>query len=171
MYSGAGETTTHASSYTNVDPVPWAALPQIKAEDKAKIVGSALATPQGNIYDSTCGMPLFWAERKPVAFWGQLLTDLDIKCIIDLSPGSGSLARAALSSGVQYVGVVRSAEHSSWLQNVLDRCSLELMTKTGSPLFEQDLAQCIAEHFQDVLDQLHEADGMEDTAPDGDEDA
>jgi hypothetical protein len=167
MYTGAGETSTHATSYTKVDPAPWASLPQIKAEDKTKIVGCALAVPQGNVYDCSCGMPLFWAERKPVAFWSQLLMDLDAKCIVDLSPGSGSLARAALLTGVQYLGIVRAPEHASWLQNVLDRCSLEQMTKNGSPLFEQDLAQCIAEHFQDVLDQLHEAEGMEDTPPEG----
>lgn len=169
-YAGAGEDSTHASSYTNIPPVPWGALPQIKLEDKMRIVGGpvdALAAPQGrNLYDSSRGVPLFWSERKPVAFWSQLISDLDIKCILDLSPGSGSLARAALADGVQYVGVVRNPEHASWLQNVLDRYALELVTKSGTPLFEQDLATCIAEHFQEVLDQLQEAAAMQDTVPD-----
>jgi hypothetical protein len=47
----------------------------------------------------------------------------------------------------------------------LDRHALQTITTTGSPLFEQDLAAAIREHFQDLLDQLHEADAQEDMAP------
>jgi hypothetical protein len=69
-------------------------------------------------------------------------------------------------SGSQYDGVVRSPEHASWLQNVLDNHALGFLTKNASPLFVE--AQCIAHHFQLVLDHLHEAEGMEDTVPEGD---
>lgn len=174
-YTGAGETSTHASSYTNIDPVPWAALPQITLDDKKRIVAGdagdgttgALAAPQGKIYDSSCGVPLFWSERKPIEFWSQLIDDLDAKCIVDLSPGSGSLARAAMArEGVQYYGIVRNTEHLSWLNNVLDRYVLQLIAEAESPLFEEDLATSIGEHFQDVLDQLTEAAELEDDGPD-----
>jgi hypothetical protein len=37
------------------------------------------------------------------------------------------------------------------------------MTRSGSPSFEQNLAQCISQHFRDVLDQLHEVETMQDS--------
>jgi hypothetical protein len=98
LYTGAGETTTHASSYTNVHAVPWPALPQIALDNKRKIISSAATLSCRRPRSST---PLAaWAERKPVASWQQLLIDLDAKCIVDLSPGSGTLARAAMHQGV-----------------------------------------------------------------------
>ena len=62
-------------------------------------------------------------------------------------------------------------EHCSWLQNVLDRHALRSITTNESPLFEQHLAAAIKEHFGDVLDQLHEADAVEDNAPEEDDTA
>ena len=82
-----------------------------------------------------------------------------------MTPGSGAAARAAMELGIQYSCLCRSSEHSSWLQNILDRHALRLGVLSGSPLYEQDLAQCIKEHFQDIVDQLNEADVVEDTAP------
>ncbi len=91
-----------------------------------------------------------------------MLQDLDGKAVFDLTPGSGACARACLELGVAYVGLCRCAEHASWLQNVLDRHALLLMTRQGTPLFEQDMAQCVTEHFQDVQDQLNSADACVD---------
>ena len=63
----------------------------------------------------------------------------------------------------QYDGVLRSQEHASWLQNVVDDHALGFLTKTGSPFFAE--AQRIAHHSQLVLDHLHEARGKESTVP------
>ena len=66
-------------------------------------------------------------------------------------------------SGSQHNAVLRSQERASWLQDVVDNHALGFLTKNGSPLFAE--AQCIAHHFQLVLDHLPEAEGMEDTVP------
>jgi hypothetical protein len=39
LFAGSGEASTHDSTYTGVEPIPWQALPCISAEDKAKVVG------------------------------------------------------------------------------------------------------------------------------------
>ena len=104
--------------------------------------------------------------RKSSTFWKQLLTDLDAKVIFDLSPGSGACAKAAMDLGMTWVGVCRSQEHQSWLQNVLDRHALTLITKGGSPLYDKVLAKCIEEHFSDVLANLHAADAAKDSDED-----
>jgi hypothetical protein len=51
-----------------------------------------------------------------VAFWQQLIADLDVKCIVDLFPGSATLVRAAMLEGALYLGITRSPK-----LNVLDR--------------------------------------------------
>ncbi len=165
MYVGAGEASTHDSTYTGVEPTPWSAMPCISLADKAKICGFEPESPRPQMFDAACGQPLFWAERKSHRFWRSLLTDLDAKCVVDVTPGSGACARAALNMGISYLGVPRSQEHGSWLQNILDRDALQVITTVGSPLFQQELSHCIKEHFQDVLDQLNEADAIQDTAP------
>ena len=71
---------------------------------------------------------------------------------------------------IAYTGITRSLEHGSWLQNVVDGHALQTITTNGSPLFEQHLAAAITEHFKDVLDQLHDADAVEDQAPEVDVD-
>lgn len=161
-YNSAGEETTHETTYTGVVPVPWGALPLLLPANKEKIMGYAAVVPPSTasqkVFDTSLGLPLFWNERKDAAIWKQLLKDIQAKSIFDLTPGSGQCARAAMEAGIQYSCIARSAEHCSWLVNVLDRVALGLICKTGSPLYQQDLAQCVREHFVETLDQLNEQD-------------
>jgi hypothetical protein len=122
--------------------------------------------PKADIAVDTCEpvrRTVFFAETKSVAWWHQLIMDLDAKLIVDLSPGSGRLACAAMLSGAQYLGIARCPRHASWLQIALDRHALDFMTKRGSPFFEKDSAHFIQQHFQDVLYEVQEEAFMEDT--------
>ena len=65
---------------------------------------------------------------------------------------------AVMDAGIQHSCIARSAEHCSGLVNVLDRVAIGLICKKGSPLYQQDLAQCVREHFVEALDQLNEQD-------------
>ena len=85
--------------------------------------------------------------------------------VIDMSPGSGSVGRACLRMGLQYQAACRTAAHASWVSNVLDRESCELIVTTKSPLFEQDLAQMIKTHFSDAISQLQEQRAATDHEP------
>ena len=78
--------------------------------------------------------------------------------MIDLTPGSGALARACLEAGIQYVGICRKAEHASWLINVSNCAAVELVTRTGTALYEQDLASCLKDHFEELIEELHAQD-------------
>ena len=119
------------------------------------------------MFDTSLGQPLLWQERKPPAFSQCLLSDLCAKTVVDLSPGSGSAARACMHLGIAYHGWAKNPEHASWLQNVLDRAALRVICETGSPL-HSDLAQSIQEHFSDVLEQLNEQDkGLDSTPAEG----
>lgn len=169
-YTCTGESSTHDSTYSGVEPMPWPAMPLISAADKEKVHGVAPAAPRGKVFDTSMGHPLFWQERKTPKFWMQLLVDLDAKAVFDLTP-SGSLGRACLEKGILYTALAKNAEHNSWLQNLFDRHAMGIITTTGTTLYEQDLAQCVTDHFQDVLDQLHQQDACEDLPPEEEDDS
>jgi len=78
--------------------------------------------------------------------------------VVDFSPGSGALARACLELGIKYVGICRTAEHCSWLINVTNRAAVEIATREGTTLYDQDLAKMLSTHFQELLDELHAQD-------------
>ena len=166
QFTRAGEESTHETTYTGVDPAPWGTLPLMAVTEKAKVTGAAPATPQAEIFDTGVGMPLFWQERKSVQCWKTLLRDVNAKAVFDLTPGSGACARAAMSAGLTYACMVGSAEHCSWLQNILDCQALRFICEAGGPLHQQDLAQCIQEHFAETLEQVNQQDNVAGTDPD-----
>ena len=164
--------STHDSVYSGVAPVPWDGLPMISASDKARVFGmrisgstpdeSEVTKPPSKIFDSDRGMPLYWAERKPVEFWEDMLWSVDAQMVVDLSPGSGSVGRACLRSGLQYLAVCRTESHAAWVSNILDREACDLIVTNNSPLFEQDLATMIEKHFKDILEQIGQQKNAED---------
>ena len=166
-FNTAGEESTHETSYTGVAPIPWGALPLLSPADKAKIVGYAPPAPPSSVskkvFDSSLGLPLYWTERKSPAIWQQLLKHLNATAVFDITPGSGQCARACMQAGIHYSCVAKNAEHGSWLINVLDRMALAQICKEGSPLYQQDLSECLKEHFSETLEQLNEQDGAEET--------
>ena len=165
VFAGAGEASTHDSSYTGLPPLPWAAMPQLIATDTAKITGRTPPTPSEPLFESALGQPLFWAERKSQAFWRQVFVDFCAKSVVDCTLGSGMAARAALDLGIQYIALAHNPEHASWLQNVVDRAALPAICASHGVLAHPDLAQGVKHHFPDVLGQLQEADAAPDSLP------
>ena len=77
-------------------------------------------------------------------------------------------SRAFLDTATCCIAVARNADHSSWLQNVLDRYVMLTIVRSGSYLHDADLASSIKELFIDVLDQLNATDALEDNEPEED---
>ncbi len=172
-FNAAGESSTHDISYTGVKAVPWSALPLLSVADKAKLLATPqenVQVPSENLFASAGGIPLFWQDRKPVSFWKKLFTDMQAKCVVDLTPGAGLAARAALERGIPYLGLARTAEHSQWLGNVLDRSAVHAAVTSGTALHSSDLEGSIKEHFGEVLDHIRDADVAEDKEAPEDED-
>jgi len=165
-HNAVGEDSTHASTYTGVKPLAWAAAPRIFESDKKAIIGHAITQPPNKFFDSSVGQPLFWNERRSAEFWQPVLSNFHVKSVVDLSPGSGQLARACLDTATCCIVVAKNAEHSSWLQNVLDRYVMLTIVRSGSHLHDADLASSLKELFTDVLDQLNATDALEDNEPD-----
>ena len=109
---------------------------------------------------SSGGVPLFWQERKPAALWKRIFDDLSARSAVDLTPGGGLAARAAMEMGISYLGLARSAEQGQWLTAACDRAALIAAVTSGTAMFNHDLQS--GEH-------LREADAAEDReGPDDD---
>jgi len=165
QHNAVGETTTHASTYSGVPQFAWAAAPRVFEKDKSAMLGHEVSKPPIKYFDTSMGQPFLWNERRSSKFWAQVLHDCKVKVAIDLSPGSGQLARACLDNAISCIAVARNAEHASWLQNVLDRYVMLSIVKAGAFLHDADLAASIKELFEDVLDQLNTSDELEDAEP------
>ena len=82
----AGESTTHGATYSGVAPMPWTSMALLSAENKGKILGVSPAKPRVQLFDTAFGQPLFWAERKNVGYWKDLLQDLNAGMVGDCTP-------------------------------------------------------------------------------------
>jgi hypothetical protein len=168
----AGEDSTYFTTYTGVEPLVWSAMQLVSSTDKEKIFGYPPQTPKlASDSAATPACPLFWQEKKTPSFWTTILTDLGAKAVFDCTPGAGSCARACMDMGISYACVAKNQHHSSWLQNVLDRAAVTSICTLESALYTQDLATCIKEHLQEVVDQVrHQDSKQKKTKNEGDDD-
>lgn len=142
--------TTH--DLTMIGLPPCSGRPTISQAEKKRIWEDVDEPPKHR----SPSVPICWAECKPVQLWETLLACLDVDCVLDLSPGSGCAAAAAMAGGVAYAGVTRAEGHMSWLTNVLDHECLRLIADQESVLHEDNLSELVQKHFDDVLRELNE---------------
>ena len=152
-FCGAGESNSHFTSFTGVALPGRSTLARISSSDKEKIFSDTTdPLPKKWVDNVPVGVPLFWGETKSVSTWLQLLDEVAAGCIVDVTPGSGVLASAAMQRGTPYLGLVGNAHQLTWLTNVVDRNSCQYMCTTGNFLYQEDLATLLSELFADVVD-------------------
>ena len=108
--AGDWATSTHSTAWTNLPMARWRNLPTITMQDKQEAFphNGSDSTPPPNVWRADQGVPIFWQEKKPVEFWEDIINKVDAKMVVDLSPGSGSVGRACMRNGVQYVAACGS---------------------------------------------------------------
>ena len=141
--------------------MPWGAMPVLTAENMGKILGITPSQPRVQHYDAAHAMPLFWAERKAQAFWGASTASWGAGCIVDTTPGCGTAACAAMAMDVPYIGLAKNSCHAKFLANVTDRSALHMMRTKGCPLFHQEMAKVIEDHFSTVLKTIEHMESAE----------
>ena len=170
-FGASGETSSSYTSYSGVKAIPRTALAMISPEDKEKIFSDKTDPLPKRWVSRSSGVPLFWLETKSLGFWTQLCEELSIKCIVDVSPGSGILAQCCMAKGIQYFGMCTSPHHLQWLSNVLDRAALKYIVESGAFLYQEDLATHIKELFADVLQPLEASEEDEEAVQASDDEA
>ena len=160
---GLGDDATSASAmYVDVPVRPMASLPTMSKTERLAITGAKeCRSPAARILDVQLkGHPLSWTEKKTISWYDVFLDEISAGLVIDLSPGSGAMARACLNQGIQYVGICRNDRHCSWLMNILNKAAVECIARKDSPLYQQDLASCISAHVMELIDDLHKQEAI-----------
>ena len=154
----AGEEFSLDATYTGVPIRNRNSLHRLCEQERAKIIGQSPVPPAGLFNVAERGHPFSWYEKKPISWYQTFLTEIAAKLVIDLTPGSGAMARACLDEGIQYVGICRSQQHCSWLVNILNRSAVESTVRHGTALYAQDATALINDHFKELIDELHTQD-------------
>ena len=133
--TSAGEMTTHELSYTGMATRAWAELPKASRARKQNIVGSNVPLPEllNPKAREACanGEPLLFNDFNSIIFLAAFFEDLDAGFIFDLSPGNGGAAVAAALAVMEYVALCPNAGAQKFLEGVMDRALLALLTDDG----------------------------------------
>ena len=86
--------------------------------------------------------PVFF-HSMPVLFYQELLVALNIRAVIDLTPGEGTCATACVKRMLPYVGVTFNEQHSARLNAHLERVVLTGMVTQGDPLYDVNFANVV----------------------------
>ena len=174
-YLGAGEDTTYHPTYTGVEEMAVKGLPFLPRKSKHELLGRSGEATAPTRW-KRAGVPLFWQERRTARCWQVLMKDLNVSAVVDLTPGSGTFARACLQMDKPYIGVCQNEHHKGWLGNLLDRQVARLVCTVGSALHNADMAGQLEEHFSSTIKHLvqsvsdeaqddEEEDELDDDAP------
>ena len=96
-FNALGESSSHDAAYSGVPHVAWVTLPMIGKDDKQVCNGGApVPSHSAGTFDVSGGSPMYWQELKPEALYTLLLTEWKVQQVVDMSPRSGTLARACM---------------------------------------------------------------------------
>ena len=109
--------------------------------------------------------PLFWNERKPMAYWKHALQRFKIKKVINFSPGCAMLERVCLEQSIPCVSVCKNQTHQSWTLNVLDRAVTAAMVTKGTSVYDEEIKKDTESFFKDIIDRVHAQDSDEQEMP------
>ena len=101
------------------------------------------------------GVPLFWAEYKPITWYVSLYRDTNAGRIWDQFPGSGAAAIGALYAGIPYEGICENEAHKQWLDQILDRAMFAVLAdkkkEKGAKKEDQEVAASILSFFNSIV--------------------
>ena len=148
LFTACGEESTYNQTYSGVQKRPLPSFPRLAKSQKEEIVGRSLDEfPTKLLASASAGHPLFWQEVKPIGLLSQILQDLCVSHVIDLSPGSGACATAAAMNAITYDGFCYNTAQQQWLESVIDRTMLGVLTDEKGPNKDTDFAQSIRMYF------------------------
>ena len=82
--------------------------------------------------------PAFY-HSYPAQFYSELIRAFPCYAVIDLTPGEGALAQAALEHNVLYLGLPFNPDHEKMLMTRLDALLLKSLLQEDHPLYSPEL--------------------------------
>jgi hypothetical protein len=138
-FAACGEGTTHSLSYPALEIRPLIEIPMLTREAKKAVVGylpGGYSDKLAPFYEQ--GEPLLHNDMKPIQYYSAMLRDLDAGHVFDVDLGSGALCIACMMANIGYTGVAHNEGHLNFVDQILDRCMLALLSNEkhgleGSP--------------------------------------
>eukprot|EP00435_Cladocopium_sp_Y103_P010261 s794_g2.t1 len=148
--NGSDEISTYDTGFVGVDLPVLTTLPRMLEAEKEQILGKNNSGAKPAAW-SRAGVPLFWQEAKTESCWEAIIGLTSAKCIIDATAGSGALAKVAMRSNLQYLGICKNKSHMNFLQNVIDMHAIRCLSQSSHPLYQQSLSELLCEHFHEEV--------------------
>lgn len=147
-FTACGEVSTHSQTYSAVPKRSLETLPRLQKEEKQTMIGEHVEDLNSGLTErATTGHALFWNEVRSVGLLSQMLSDFGIAHVVDLSPSSGALAAAAAMNHVTYDGFCFNDMHKQWLEGVMDRVMLKVLTEKDVPNHDNGFSEDIKKYF------------------------
>ena len=147
-FTACGEVSTHSQTYSAVPKRSVDSLPRLQKEEKKAMIGEQVEDLNSGLTEAaTRGHALFWNEVRSVGLLSQMLSDFGIHHVMDLSPSSGALAAAAALNHVTYDGFCFNDSHKQWLEGIMDRVMLKVLTDKDVPNHDHGFSEDIKKYF------------------------
>ena len=147
-FTACGEVSTHSQTYSAVPKRSVDTLPRLQKEEKQAMIGEQVEDLNSGLTEAaSSGHALFWNEVRSVGLLSQMLSDFGIAHVMDLSPSSGALAAAAAMNHVTYDGFCFNDTHKQWLEGIMDRIMLKVLTEKDVPNHEHGFSEDIKKYF------------------------
>ena len=101
---------------------------------------------------ASSGHALFWPEVKLVGLISQLLSDFGVAHVVDLSPASGAVVAAAAMNGITCDAFCFNDMHKKWLEGVLDRAMLAVLTNAEVANHDKGFSDDIQKYFASSIE-------------------
>ena len=129
-YTGSGEVSTYTTSYSGIPLRHLRELPRLLPDNRKEVTGgikSPVWSEEAAAEFSSRGEPLFIAESKSIEFFVNFFKDMDVKCVFDLTGGTGAAAIAAMLLGLKYDCLCMTMAHKTWLDQILNKVLIALV--------------------------------------------
>jgi hypothetical protein len=103
---------------------------------------AAAAAPIATPRNAGTREPVSW-HAMPVVFWQEILFDFKVGAVIDLTPGDGMLALAALQARLPYTGLTYTKKHADLLMHRLQMQVVGGATREGDAWYDPQLVDAL----------------------------
>ena len=155
-FSACGESSTYASSYTNVRVRSLDSLPRMTPGGKESIIGCELPAYGDKVIEAIGkkGHPLFWAEIKEVEMFVATFNDYNVTDVWDCGAGSATAAMAAAICGLRYEGLAMNEKHANFLNNVMDKAMFAIIAnRTTEDEEAKKLQSEVLANFSQIIEE------------------
>ena len=98
----------------------------------------ALVKPKTEVRSEGTSEPAFY-HSYPAHFYSELIRAFPCYAVIDLTPGEGALAQAAIEHNVVYLGLPFNPAHEKMLMTRLDALLLKCLLQEEHPMYSPEL--------------------------------